>query len=122
MIAAGLPISLLLGLSAVLLALLVGIPLGTLAALRQNSPTDYGIMGVAVLGIAQLRHRSAVRPDLRPLPALVAVAGPETGQLRSLLLPGDHAGLAGDRHRATRGNLPKCCATRPPAPGLPGGR
>ena len=52
LIAQGLPVSLMLGLSAVLLALLVGIPLGTLAALRQNSPTDYGIMSVAVLGIA----------------------------------------------------------------------
>ena len=52
LIAQGLPVSLMLGLSAVLLALLVGIPLGTLAALRQNSPTDYGIMAVAVLGIA----------------------------------------------------------------------
>ena len=30
-----------------LLALLVGIPLGTLAALRQNSPTDYGIMSIS---------------------------------------------------------------------------
>jgi oligopeptide transport system permease protein len=52
LIAQGLPVSLMLGLSAVLLALMVGIPLGTLAALRQNSPTDYGIMSVAVLGIA----------------------------------------------------------------------
>ena len=51
LIAQGLPVSLMLGLSAILLALLVGIPLGTLAALRQNSPTDYGIMAVAVLGI-----------------------------------------------------------------------
>jgi len=89
LIAQGLPISLLLGLSAVLLALLVGIPLGTLAALRQNSPTDYGIMGVAVLGIALPSFVTG------PLFALVfglylrwlPVAGWETGQLRYLVLP-----------------------------------
>lgn len=89
LIAQGLPISLVLGLSAVLLALLVGIPLGTLAALRQNSPTDYGIMGVAVLGIALPSFVTG------PLFALVfglylrwlPVAGWETGQLRYLVLP-----------------------------------
>lgn len=89
LIAQGLPISLLLGLSAVLLALLVGIPLGTLAALRQNSPTDYGIMGVAVLGIALPSFVTG------PLFALIfglylrwlPVAGWETGQLRYLVLP-----------------------------------
>ena len=88
LIAQGLPISLLLGLSAVLLALLVGIPLGTLAALRQNSPTDYGIMGVAVLGIALPSFVTG------PLFALIfglylrwlPVAGWETGQLRYLVL------------------------------------
>jgi oligopeptide transport system permease protein len=89
LIAQGLPISLLLGLSAVLLALLVGIPLGTIAALRQNTPTDYSIMGVAVLGIALPSFVTG------PLFALVfglylrwlPVAGWETGQLRYLVLP-----------------------------------
>ena len=89
LIAQGLPISLVLGLSAVLLALLVGIPLGTLAALRQNSPTDYGIMSVAVLGIALPSFVTG------PLFALVfglylrwlPVAGWETGQFRYLVLP-----------------------------------
>jgi oligopeptide transport system permease protein len=89
LIAQGLPISLTLGLSAVLLALLVGVPLGTLAALRQNSPTDYSIMGVAVLGIALPSFVTG------PLFALVfglylrwlPVAGWETGQARYLVLP-----------------------------------
>jgi oligopeptide transport system permease protein len=71
------------------MALLVGIPLGTLAALRQNSPTDYSIMGVAVLGIALPSFVTG------PLFALVfglylrwlPVAGWETGQLRYLVLP-----------------------------------
>jgi oligopeptide transport system permease protein len=40
LIAQGLPVSLLLGFFAILLALLVGVPLVTLAALRQNSPVD----------------------------------------------------------------------------------
>ena len=52
LIAQGLPISLTLGLSAILVALLIGVPLGSLAALRQNRPTDHSIMAVAVLGIA----------------------------------------------------------------------
>jgi oligopeptide transport system permease protein len=89
LIAQGLPISLTLGLSAVLLALLVGVPLGTLAALRQNSATDYSIMGAAVLGIALPSFVTG------PLFALVfglylrwlPVAGWETGQARYLVLP-----------------------------------
>lgn len=89
LIAQGLPVSLLLGLSAVLLALLIGIPLGTLAALRQNSPTDYGIMSVAVLGIALPGFVTG------PLFALIfglhlrwfPVAGYEDGALEFLVLP-----------------------------------
>jgi oligopeptide transport system permease protein len=48
----GLPVSLKLGLSAMTLALLVGCTLGIIAALRQNSSTDYAVMGVAMTGIA----------------------------------------------------------------------
>ncbi len=89
LIAQGLPISLALGLSAVLLALAVGVPLGAIAALRQNSGTDYSIMGFAVLGIALPSFVTG------PLFALVfglylrwlPVAGWETGQLRYLVLP-----------------------------------
>jgi oligopeptide transport system permease protein len=89
LIAQGLPVSLMLGLSAVLLALLIGIPLGTLAALRQNSPTDYGIMAVAVLGIALPSFVTG------PLFALIfglylrwfPVAGYESGDPQFLVLP-----------------------------------
>lgn len=89
LIAQGLPVSLALGLGAILLAMLIGIPLGTLAALRQNSPTDYGIMAVAVLGIALPSFVTG------PLFALVfglqlrwfPVAGWEAGELRYLVLP-----------------------------------
>jgi oligopeptide transport system permease protein len=46
------PISAAIGALAYLLALAVGITMGTLAALRQNSKTDYAAMGVSMLGIS----------------------------------------------------------------------
>ena len=47
-----LPVSAALGLSAYLFALIVGIAMGTLAALKQNSWIDYGSMALAMLGIS----------------------------------------------------------------------
>jgi oligopeptide transport system permease protein len=47
-----LPVSAALGLTAYLLALLIGITTGTLAALRQNSWMDYASMALAMLGIS----------------------------------------------------------------------
>jgi oligopeptide transport system permease protein len=52
LIAQGLPLSLTLGSAAILLAILLGIPLGIAAALRRNSAADYGITTLVVLGIA----------------------------------------------------------------------
>jgi len=52
LIASGLPVSIRLGLSALFLALIIGGTLGTIAALRQNSPTDYGVMTLAMVGIS----------------------------------------------------------------------
>ena len=46
------PVSATLGVLAYLLALVVGITAGTLAALRQNSRLDYASMAVAMLGIS----------------------------------------------------------------------
>ena len=46
------PVSAAIGACAYLLALLVGITLGTLAALRQNSKLDYIAMGLSMLGIS----------------------------------------------------------------------
>ena len=46
------PVSALLGGLAYLLALIVGITAGTLAALRQNSRWDYGAMAAALVGIS----------------------------------------------------------------------
>ncbi|HYO62930.1 MAG TPA: ABC transporter permease subunit [Pyrinomonadaceae bacterium] len=46
------PVSAALGVSAYLLALVVGVTMGTLAALRQNSRLDYASMALAMLGIS----------------------------------------------------------------------
>ena len=48
----GAPVSFTLGGLALLIALLVGVPIGAWAALRQNRPSDYSIMGVAMIGIS----------------------------------------------------------------------
>jgi oligopeptide transport system permease protein len=46
------PVSIHLGLMAMLFAIVVGVPLGILAALKQNSVFDYAAMGLANLGFA----------------------------------------------------------------------
>ena len=48
----GFPVSLKLGLLAISLALLIGVVLGSMAALRQNGFTDYTVMALAMTGIA----------------------------------------------------------------------
>jgi len=85
----GFPVTLQLGLSALCLALIVGIPLGTFAALHHNSAADYATMSLAVLGIAI--------PTFVVLPFLglvfgiymhwLPVAGWEPGSIRHLALP-----------------------------------
>lgn len=89
LIAQGLPVSLTIGICAILLSLLVGVPLGTLAALRQNSAADWSVMALAGLCI------SLPAFVLGPLFAIVfglklrwlPVAGWEGGQWRYLVLP-----------------------------------
>jgi oligopeptide transport system permease protein len=51
-LARSLPVSATLGLLAYLLALIVGVTAGTLAALKQNSRLDYASMALAMLGIS----------------------------------------------------------------------
>ena len=51
-IARSLPVSAAVGLLAYLLALIVGITFGSIAALKQNSRWDYGSMALAMLGIS----------------------------------------------------------------------
>ncbi len=52
LIASGLPVSLTIGLCAMVVALLIGPALGAIAALRQNSWADYSVMGFAMLGVS----------------------------------------------------------------------
>ncbi len=52
LIGSGLPISMSLGLAAILLALLLGVPLGILAALRASRGADHAVRAVAAFGIA----------------------------------------------------------------------
>jgi oligopeptide transport system permease protein len=52
LVAEGFPVSLKLGVSAMLLALVIGVLLGTVAAVHQNRATDYGVMAVAMVGIS----------------------------------------------------------------------
>ena len=52
LIATGFPVSLRLGMSAIGIALIIGVGLGTLAALRQNSATDYSVMTLTMTGIS----------------------------------------------------------------------
>ena len=51
LIGIGLPVSVRLGLSAMALALLIGMSLGIWAALRQNQWQDYSVMSLAMIGI-----------------------------------------------------------------------
>src|ERR1700744_1784438 len=51
LIADGLPVSAKLGLSAIILALVLGVGLGVAAALNQNRLTDHAVMGLAMFGI-----------------------------------------------------------------------
>jgi len=51
LIADGLPVSARLGLAAIFFAILVGLAMGTMAALRQNKASDYSVMFIAMIGI-----------------------------------------------------------------------
>jgi oligopeptide transport system permease protein len=52
LIAIGFPVSLRLGAAAIVIALVLGCVLGSVAAVRQNSMVDFGVMSTAMLGIA----------------------------------------------------------------------
>ena len=51
LIADGAPVSAILGISAILLASIIGMSMGTIAALRQNKLTDFSVMTIAMVGI-----------------------------------------------------------------------
>jgi oligopeptide transport system permease protein len=89
LIASGFPVSLTLGGTAMLVALLVGVTIGCVAALRQNSAVDYGVMALSMTGISI--------PNFVMAPLLVLVfavywgvlpaGGLGQGSLRNLVLP-----------------------------------
>jgi len=85
----GLPLSVTLGLAAVLLAVLVGIPAGVLAALARGTGADYAVSGLAALGVALPSFVTG--PALALLFGLylhwLPVAGWERGAPRYLVLP-----------------------------------
>ncbi len=89
LIAQGFPVSLELGGLAIALALLLGIPMGVMAALRRNTSVDYLLMGTALGGIAVPNFVIA------PLMALffgvmlgwLPVGGWNGGALPNLVLP-----------------------------------
>jgi oligopeptide transport system permease protein len=89
LIADGAPVSLRLGLSAILIATGFGMLLGTFAALRQNNLADYSVMTIAMLGITIPSFVMA------PILTLIfgvylgwlPVAGWEDGALKNMILP-----------------------------------
>lgn len=89
LIGQGFPVTLQLGVIAMALALIVGIPLGTFAALHHNSAADYATMSLAVVGIAIPSF--VVLPFLALLFGVylhwLPVAGWEPGSIRHLALP-----------------------------------
>ncbi len=89
LIAVGLPVSLKLGLSAMLLAVVLGGLGGIIAALRQNGWVDYTIMAVAMTGIALPSF--VVAPILALVfglyLSLLPVAGWNDGAVANMVLP-----------------------------------
>ncbi|MBW0149708.1 MAG: oligopeptide ABC transporter permease OppB [Phenylobacterium sp.] len=68
-------VSLTLGLSSIILATVIGVSLGVLAALRQNQTTDYVVMTIAILGVCI--------PTFVTAPVLVLVIASKLGWLPS---------------------------------------
>jgi oligopeptide transport system permease protein len=89
LIMTGFPVSLTVGGGAILVALVVGVAAGCLAALRQNRVTDHAVMAISMTGISI--------PNFVMAPLLVLVfavylrwlpaAGLGGGSLRNLVLP-----------------------------------
>ncbi len=89
LIASGFPVSFRIGLTAIVLALILGGGLGIVAALRQNSAIDHLVMAIAMIGITIPNFVIAplmtlvIGVYLRLLP----VGGYGGGSLRNLILP-----------------------------------
>lgn len=87
--ARSLPVSITLGALAIMVAILVGGTLGTIAAFRQNSAADYAVTGVGAMGLTIPNF--VVAPVLQIVFALMLawlpVAGWNDGAPRNLILP-----------------------------------
>ncbi len=87
--AKGLPVSIRLGGTALLLAVFIGGALGTIAALRQNNAADYIVIGVATIGVTIPTF--VVAPVLQIVFGLwlawLPVAGWGEGAIRNTILP-----------------------------------
>ncbi|HET7202161.1 MAG TPA: oligopeptide ABC transporter permease OppB [Steroidobacteraceae bacterium] len=89
LIARGLPVTVTIGLLALVVAVALGVPLGMAAALRHDGPVDHAVMGTALVGIAVPNF------VLAPVLALcfgvhlgwLPVAGWEAGSVRHTVLP-----------------------------------
>ncbi|HEX9876745.1 MAG TPA: oligopeptide ABC transporter permease OppB [Gammaproteobacteria bacterium] len=89
LIMTGFPVSLRLGASAMLLAFVLGVTAGSIAALRQNSAVDYGVMSASMTGISI--------PNFVMAPILILIfavylgwlpaGGLGGGSLRNMILP-----------------------------------
>src|SRR3984893_3043360 len=89
LIASGFPVSFRIGMSAIILALMIGGSLGIVAALRQNSGADHAVMAIAMIGIT---IPNFVMAPLMTLVigvylGLLPVGGYGGGSLRNLILP-----------------------------------
>lgn len=89
LIVRGAPVSIKIGLLALFFALSVGVTLGTVAALKQNSAIDYTVMGIAMTGITIPNF--VIAPLLTLFFGvywgLLPVAGWNDGAARNLILP-----------------------------------
>jgi oligopeptide transport system permease protein len=83
------PVSLRLGLTAILIATVTGVSLGVLAALRQNQAADYVTVGVAIIGVTIPSFVTA--PLLQLLfgskLGLLPIAGWDKGAVPNMILP-----------------------------------
>jgi oligopeptide transport system permease protein len=105
----GFPTSLKLGGLAMLFALVIGVAIGTLAALRQNSRADYAAMGVAMTGI--IIPNFVLAPVLTLIFGLwlhwLPVGGWNNGDVQHIVLPVVALSLyqVGFIARLTRGSM-----------------
>jgi oligopeptide transport system permease protein len=89
LIASGLPVSVRLGTSALVLAIIAGGALGIIAALQQNRAADYAVTGFATLGVTVPTFVTAplLQIVFGLMLAWLPVGGWNEGALRNMVLP-----------------------------------